>query len=50
MARLRDATDSYFDDVMVMAEEMAIRNNRLAMLNRLNGLFLEVADISELQS
>jgi glycyl-tRNA synthetase beta chain len=50
MARLRDATDSYFDDVMVMAEEMEIRNNRLAMLNRLNGLFLEVADISELQS
>ncbi|OOZ42258.1 glycine--tRNA ligase subunit beta [Solemya elarraichensis gill symbiont] len=50
MAQLRDVTDSYFDDVMVMAEEKAIRNNRLAMLNRLNGLFLEVADISALQS
>ncbi|OOY39446.1 glycine--tRNA ligase subunit beta [Solemya velum gill symbiont] len=49
MAQLRDVTDSYFDDVMVMAEDMAIRNNRLAMLNRLNGLFLEVADISALQ-
>lgn len=48
LANLRDPVDNFFDEVMVMAEDDAIRNNRLAMLNRLRNLFLRVADISVL--
>jgi glycyl-tRNA synthetase beta chain len=40
--------DSFFNEVMVMAEDDATRNNRLAMLNQLRNLFLRVADISVL--
>lgn len=46
LASLRDPVDSFFDEVMVMAEDDATRNNRLALLNRLRNLFLRVADIS----
>jgi glycyl-tRNA synthetase beta chain len=42
--------DSFFDDVMVMADDAALRDNRLALLNTLSALFLQVADISLLQS
>jgi len=49
MAALRDSVDKFFDDVMVMAEDENLRNNRLALLNQLNQLFLQVADISRLQ-
>lgn len=49
LATLRDSIDSFFEDVMVMAEDPAIRRNRLAMLNQLRTLFLGVADISALQ-
>jgi glycyl-tRNA synthetase beta chain len=45
---LREPVDAFFDKVMVMADDEALRNNRLAMLARLRGLFLQVADISEL--
>jgi glycyl-tRNA synthetase beta chain len=48
LASLRQPVDSFFDEVMVMAEDEATRNNRLAMLNRLRNLFLRVADISVL--
>jgi len=50
LAGLRESVDSFFDDVMVMAEDANLRNNRLALLNRLHGLFLQVADIGQLQS
>ena len=40
--------DNFFDEVMVMADDEAVRNNRLAMLNLLRNLFLRVADISVL--
>jgi len=50
LADLRPAVDNFFDNVMVMTEDEAVRNNRLALLNQLRGLFLEVADISLLQS
>jgi glycyl-tRNA synthetase beta chain len=40
--------DSFFDDVMVMADEDALRKNRLALLADVRGLFLRVADISRL--
>lgn len=46
LADLRDTVDQFFDDVMVMADDEALRNNRLALLSQLRGLFLEVADIS----
>ncbi|MGF2687382.1 glycine--tRNA ligase subunit beta [Marinobacter sp. DUT-3] len=46
LASLREPVDTFFDEVMVMAEDEAIRNNRLAMLNQLRNLFLRVADIS----
>ncbi len=48
LADLRDPVDRFFDDVMVMAEDDAVRNNRLAMLSELRDLFLDVADISRL--
>jgi glycyl-tRNA synthetase beta chain len=48
LASLREPVDAFFDKVMVMAEDVAQRDNRLAMLNQLRGLFLKVADISEL--
>lgn len=50
LAELRPAVDSFFDNVMVMTEDEAVRNNRLALLSQLRGLFLEVADISLLQN
>ncbi|MDY6798185.1 MAG: DALR anticodon-binding domain-containing protein, partial [Pseudomonadota bacterium] len=46
LAQLREPVDRFFDDVMVMADDEAVRNNRLALLNRLRNLFLRVADIS----
>jgi len=50
MANLRDGIDNYFDEVMVMTDDEKMRNNRLAFLNQLGNLFLQVADISLLPS
>ena len=49
LANLRMPVDNFFDNVMVNAEDPALRQNRLAILNTLQGLFLQVADISVLQ-
>ena len=49
LATLRDPVDQFFDQVMVMSEDPAVRSNRLALLNQLSELFLGVADISILQ-
>lgn len=46
LASLRESVDTFFDQVMVMADDEALRNNRLALLSQLRNLFLEVADIS----
>lgn len=46
LARLQKPVDAFFTDVMVMTDDEAVRNNRLALLNQLRGLFAEVADIS----
>lgn len=46
LAGLREAVDTFFDDVMVMTDDEKVRNNRLALLQQLRQLFLEVADIS----
>ena len=48
LASLREPVDRYFDDVMVMVDDEALRNNRLALLGALRALFLDVADISRL--
>lgn len=46
LASLKEPIDAFFDDVMVMVDDEALRNNRLALLNQLRHLFLQVADIS----
>ncbi|MHA1574368.1 MAG: glycine--tRNA ligase subunit beta, partial [Alphaproteobacteria bacterium] len=48
LAELRAPVDLFFDDVMVMTDDDATRNNRLALLTELRALFLDVADISRL--
>jgi glycyl-tRNA synthetase beta chain len=50
LAGLRPAVDAFFDKVMVMVDDTAVRDNRLALLNNLSELFLGAADISRLQS
>ena len=49
LAGLRESVDQFFEDVMVMADDEALKNNRLALLNNLREQFLHVADISLLQ-
>ncbi|AJI95585.1 glycine--tRNA ligase, beta subunit [Yersinia ruckeri] len=49
LATLRENVDAFFDNVMVMAEDDAVRINRLTLLSKLRELFLQVADISLLQ-
>ncbi|MEW8506713.1 MAG: glycine--tRNA ligase subunit beta [Candidatus Thiodiazotropha sp.] len=49
LAALREPVDLFFDQVMVMAEDRNLRNNRLTLLAQLESLFLSVADISRLQ-
>ena len=48
LAELKPAIDGFFDEVLVMAEEEAVRDNRLALLAKLQALFLNLADISHL--
>lgn len=48
LASLREVVDTFFVDVMVMADDVALKNNRLALLQQLRALFFEVADISYL--
>ncbi|MEO7497101.1 MAG: glycine--tRNA ligase subunit beta [Massilia sp.] len=50
LAQLRDDVDGFFNDVMVMADDVALRNNRLALLSQLHGMMNRVADISKLAS
>jgi glycyl-tRNA synthetase beta chain len=48
LAQLRDDVDAFFNDVMVMADDAALRNNRLALLSQLHAMMNRVADISKL--
>jgi glycyl-tRNA synthetase beta chain len=50
LASMREVVDAFFDQVMVMADDDAVRQNRLALLNQTRALFLEIADISLLQA
>ncbi len=49
LAGLRDTVDAFFDGVMVMSEDAELRRNRLGLLAIVEGLFLDIADISKLQ-
>ncbi|MCG6400563.1 glycine--tRNA ligase subunit beta [Vibrio fluvialis] len=49
LAGLREPVDAFFDNVMVMADDEALKKNRLTLLNNLRNLFLQIADISLLQ-
>jgi glycyl-tRNA synthetase beta chain len=48
LAALRKAVDDFFDGVMVMADDARLRDNRLALLKRMQGLFMHAADLSRL--
>ena len=48
LSKLRQAIDAFFENVMVMADDMAVRNNRFAILQKIQTLFMETADISVL--
>jgi glycyl-tRNA synthetase beta chain len=50
LATLKDSVDTFFEDVMVMDEDMAVRVNRVNLLRTLNQQFIQIADISVLQS
>jgi len=49
LAALKEPVDDFFAKVMVNVDDDALRNNRLALLSQLHGLFLDIADIAELQ-
>ena len=48
LAALREPIDAFFDDVMIMDEDMRLRQNRLKLLNNFVAVFNDVADISKL--
>jgi len=50
LSSLRTPVDKFFDQVMVNAEDKAVRANRLSLLNEMRQLFLSVADISLLSN
>ncbi|HET6631785.1 MAG TPA: glycine--tRNA ligase subunit beta [Rhodanobacteraceae bacterium] len=50
LAALQAPVDRFFDEVLVMAEDPAVRANRLALLTLLQDRFLAIADIAQLQS
>jgi glycyl-tRNA synthetase beta chain len=48
MTQMKKPIDAFFDGVMVMVEDEAIRDNRLALLDEIGKLFLRIADFSKL--
>ncbi len=48
LSALREPVDTFFDNVMVMADDEAIKSNRIALLNTMHNLFLRAADLSRL--
>lgn len=48
LASLREDIDRFFESVMVMAEDVDVRTNRLALLTRLRAVFVQIADLSRL--
>ena len=50
LSGLREPVDTFFDSVMVMCEDEKLRNNRVALLQTMHGLFLRAADLSRLHA
>jgi len=50
IASMRESVDRFFDDVMVMAENLDVRKNRLALLGKISGLFALLADFSKIST
>ncbi len=50
LASMQAAVDLFFEQVMVMAEDDALRHNRIALLNGVHGLFMQAADLARLQT
>ena len=50
LSGLKNAVDAFFDEVLVMTDDVAVKNNRLALLKDLQSLFLRTADISHLHT
>ena len=50
IATMREPVDQFFDDVMVMTDDIDIRKNRLALLGRISGLFELLADFSKIST
>jgi glycyl-tRNA synthetase beta chain len=50
VASLKPAVDRFFDEVMVMADEPAVRANRLGIMKRVSDLFADVADFRKIQA
>jgi len=50
LATLREVVDRFFDEVLVMDPDPALRRNRLALLKRLRQLFVRIAEVSRLGS
>ena len=48
LAALREPIDRFFDDVMVMDDDQALRENRLRLLNRFEAVFTDIADMGAL--
>jgi glycyl-tRNA synthetase beta chain len=48
LASMRFVVDEFFEEIMVMAEDPAIRGNRIALLKRISQLFSSIADISKI--
>ncbi len=49
LAALREPVDAFFDDVMVMTDDLGLRKNHLALLNRFVDVFHDVADIGKME-
>lgn len=49
LAKVREPVDAFFNDIMVMSDDPAVRNNRLLLLAQLHDLMNQVADISRLE-
>jgi glycyl-tRNA synthetase beta chain len=48
LSTLREPVDAFFDSVMVMADDEAVKNNRIALLSHMSQLFMRAADLSRL--
>lgn len=48
LATLKEKVDNFFNDVMIMCDDLTLRKNRIALLNTISNAFQDIADISRL--